>query len=417
MVRILYICSSWPIGQRFGGQLRALQLATVLRELGQITVSVVSSDADDVGAKQATADAFSIGSSLKPVPTPVSNGLAGIVEKWRRLFDPRYLNVHGVQVPPGPERSSLLASRDQYDLVWVVNSRTPNLVNEWQWPHAHLDLDDIPSTYARSQSKHAQGLFARIKARFQQRSMRRRELLWKERFATLSVCSEVDRQQLKDGDGDSGVPIHVIPNGFPMPAEAKLSHLFTKPPRLGFIGLCTYEPNWMGVRWFLKECWPLIRTNVPGVRFRLVGKGAAQLADSIKPASIEGVDVVGWIDDAGEEMASWSATVIPIHIGGGTRVKLAEAFSRKCPVVSTEFGALGYDVQHERELLLADEPIAFARACIKLLKDADGAKALANTAYAAFLERWTWDAIAPRILAAAEDCLRRGKSKRVLAST
>jgi glycosyltransferase involved in cell wall biosynthesis len=76
-------------------------------------------------------------------------------------------------------------------------------------------------------------------------------------------------------------------------------------------------------------------------------------------------------------------------------------------LVSTRFGALGYDVKHGRELLLADDPGAFATACISLIRDPVMANAMAERAYSAFLEKWTWDAIAPQVWAAAEDCLRR----------
>ena len=94
-------------------------------------------------------------------------------------------------------------------------------------------------------------------------------MLFKERFTTLSVCSERDRLYLRGGD-----QVHVIPNGFERPVGEPLRHPAATPPRIGFMGLYTYEPNLDGVRWFLKECWPTIRQEVPGVRFRLVGKGS-----------------------------------------------------------------------------------------------------------------------------------------------
>ncbi|MBA2271174.1 MAG: glycosyltransferase, partial [Chthoniobacterales bacterium] len=120
-------------------------------------------------------------------------------------------------------------------------------------------------------------------------------------------------------------------------------------------------------------------------------------------------DALGFVEDPAAEIATWSAMVIPIRLGAGTRVKIADGFSRKCPVVSTQLGAFGYDVQHGLELLLVqdDDPVGFASACVSLLADPAKARAMAERAYAAFLEKWTWDAIAPRVWDAAEDCLRR----------
>jgi glycosyltransferase involved in cell wall biosynthesis len=102
--------------------------------------------------------------------------------------------------------------------------------------------------------------------------------------------------------------------------------------------------------------------------------------------------------------------VIPLRHGAGTRVKIADAFSRKCPVVSTRLGAFGYEVQHRQELLLADAPAEFAAACISLIKEPASGATMAERAFAAFLKNWTWDAIAPNVWAAAEDGLGKGRS-------
>jgi glycosyltransferase involved in cell wall biosynthesis len=125
------------------------------------------------------------------------------------------------------------------------------------------------------------------------------------------------------------------------------------------------------------------------------------------------VDGLGWVEKPEDEVASWALTIVPIRCGAGTRVKIADAFSRKCPVVATRFGALGYDVQHERELLLADDPAEFARACVNLIWDAAAAEQMAERAYQRFLENWSWEAITPRVWAAVEDCRRRNAGDRL----
>ena len=393
--RILYLCSSWPLGRTFGGQLRALQIGRALKQVGDVTVAVVSSDANDTEAERRTREEFAV---LPPV-CPISLPNRTTIKKLRRALDLKYLNVHGY-VAPRKDAERIVSYFPEYDLVWVLNSRTPNILQHWRWPHAHLDLDDVPSTYLVGVSQTAATAGERWKAGVQRFLFRRREILFKERFTTLSVCSEEDRLYLGGGD-----QVHVISNGFERPAGEPPRHPMATPPWIGFMGLYTYEPNLDGVRWFLKKCWPAIRREVPGVRFRLVGKG---LDGPLRPTDPD-VDVLGWLGDPAEEIANWSATIIPIRFGGGTRVKIADAFSRKCPVVSTRLGAFGYDVQHGRELLVVDDndPGAFASACISSIRDPVTANAMAERAYSAFLEKWTWDAIAPQVWAAAEDCLRR----------
>src|SRR5439155_26775204 len=99
--------------------------------------------------------------------------------------------------------------------------------------------------------------------------------------------------------------------------------------------------------------------------------------------------------------------VVPILVGAGTRVKIALGFSQKCPIVSTSIGAYGYDIQDGKEILLADGPEAFAGACLRLIRRPEEAAEMADRANRKFLENWTWEAIRPRIWAAAQDCLRR----------
>jgi glycosyltransferase involved in cell wall biosynthesis len=99
--------------------------------------------------------------------------------------------------------------------------------------------------------------------------------------------------------------------------------------------------------------------------------------------------------------------IIPVLSGGGTRVKAAEGFSRKCPIVSTSLGVYGYDVIPSADLLVSDDAQGFADACIALCRDPAGAAAMAERAHAKYLQRWTWDAIAPCVWRAADDCLSR----------
>ena len=95
-----------------------------------------------------------------------------------------------------------------------------------------------------------------------------------------------------------------------------------------------------------------------------------------------------------------------VRLGAGTRGKIAHAFGRKCPVVSTTLGAYGYGVANGRELFLGDSASDFASACVRAIRQPSEAAEMAERAWQQFLEKWAWDAIRPRVWAAAEDCLR-----------
>jgi polysaccharide biosynthesis protein PslH len=354
---------------------------------------VVSSDAADADALAMTRLEFEV---LPPVLPQLSRSRT-VAQKLRRWLDARYMNLHGYAASVA-DQQRVESSAKNFDLIWILNSRTPNILSRWKWVGAHLDIDDVPSTYLRTVSESSSQRTQRLKARVQQTLLLRREKLLLERFTTVSVCSAPDKSYLGDDER-----IHVIPNGFERPASAPLRNVQQSAPRIGFIGLYSYVPNVEGVRWFLKNCWPTVRNAIPGVRLRLVGKDTD---GPLKPTD-PGVDSLGWVSDPSAEIATWSCMIIPIRMGGGTRIKIAEAFSRKCPVVSTSLGAFGYEVTNGEHLLIADKAEDFSHACIDLVRDVERAAKIAERAWLEFLQRWTWDAVAPKIWHAAEDCLRR----------
>jgi glycosyltransferase involved in cell wall biosynthesis len=259
-----------------------------------------------------------------------------------------------------------------------------------------MDLDDVPSTYLRTVWEQSSGLANRSRHWLRMTIARRRERLLCERFSALAVCSDNDRDYL-------GLrhPVHVIPNGFGRPA-GEPGRTPASPPRIGFIGKFGYAPNDEGMRWFISQCWPQIERNVPGARLRIVGLGG----ENFVPAGARQIDALGWVDDATSEIAGWSVMVVPLLKGSGTRLKIAEGFSRKCPIVSTSLGAYGYTVTSGQEIWLADAAPEFASACIEAICNPEKARHVAERAWAAYNEKWTWDAIRPRICAAAESCLR-----------
>jgi glycosyltransferase involved in cell wall biosynthesis len=393
--RILYITAFWPHGQWSGGQLRTLHIARALQQMGEVKLCILDCHKVDQKTIRMTADEFRIESFVKLQPAAAGSGR----QRLKDLLDPRRMNLYGL-VAEESARAELLEKVKNFDLVWLRQLHVSYLLKRWHWSRSVMDIDDVPSTYERLRWQNASGMRRWLMAGRKMLGWRGRERLLGERFSVLTVASEEDRRYLRDV-----APIHVIPNGFERPVTVPRRQP-SKPSRIGFIGIMEYPPNCEGVRWFVRECWSAIKREVPDARLRLVGKGSD---GSLKPNGPD-IDGLGWIPDAAKEIETWSMMIVPIHVGGGTRVKIAEAFSRKCPLVSTRVGAFGYDVVNGRELCIADTADEFARACLKLIHEPSEAAAMAERAWGRFLKEWTWDAIAPRIWAAAEDCLRRSAS-------
>ena len=150
--------------------------------------------------------------------------------------------------------------------------------------------------------------------------------------------------------------------------------------------------------WFRDCIWPQIRKQNPNLKLRLIGSPPppqyAVLAD--------GFEYLGYVQDTAAEIATWSAMIVPITYGGGTRIKIIEAFSKLCPVVSTSAGAYGIDGLHNQHFLLADEPELFAEACCQLSDQPQAGRRLAENAWTLFNEKYTWDVIGRSIRGIAE---------------
>jgi glycosyltransferase involved in cell wall biosynthesis len=196
------------------------------------------------------------------------------------------------------------------------------------------------------------------------------------------VCSELDRQRL-------GVPnAQVIVNGYEEQATPLGRLAVGNPPTVAFIGLFTYGPNLDAAAFLVDEILPSLRLRIPSVRVRLVGRASEQLRAFHHPPEVV---VTGFVEEIGAELAQADLIVVPVRYGGGTRIKILEAFAHRIPVVSTTMGAEGIDAMHGREIMLEDSPAGFAEACAALLTNVDLRRSITDAAQRLFLARYRWD--------------------------
>jgi glycosyltransferase involved in cell wall biosynthesis len=401
-LRILYLSAYWP--RRWpscGGEWRALGIGRALRDIGDVETIVVRPDSGERSDENEAPNELNVSFSIQTKPRPRS-GLWGKIN-W--ALNPRIRYPHGCGAETRANLRVLQSIKD-FDLIWFGNFRTPNMFDSWAWPRSVLDIDDLPSRIETANLSAGGKLQTQLLQRVRIRSWKSRERILDDRFTVLTVCSDPDKTYLQKIGCNS--PVWVIPNGFARPA-AEPVRIPAAPPRIGFVGPFSHPPNLDGIRWFVNDCWPLVKRALPDVRLRIIGEGSE---GDLKPAGRD-IDGLGWVQDVADEMRTWSLMIVPVRLGAGTRVKIAQAFSLKCPVVSTSFGAYGYDVEEQVELLLADTARTFAEACTRMIRYPVEAKEMTNRAWERFLQEWTWDAIAPRVWAAAEDCLRLGAAAKV----
>jgi len=184
------------------------------------------------------------------------------------------------------------------------------------------------------------------------------------RFDHVIAVSEYDRRQMMTMTDPSR--ISVVPTGVDLRQYQAAAGESVTEPLVIFLGSMDWEANVDGVTHFCREIWPLVKRAVPEARFRIVGRNPDRRVKQLASGDIE---VTGRVESVIEHLRQAAVFVVPLRIGGGTRLKIYEAMAMRKAVVSTTVGAEGLDVNHGRDILLADAPQTFADYVIELLRD------------------------------------------------
>jgi glycosyltransferase involved in cell wall biosynthesis len=211
------------------------------------------------------------------------------------------------------------------------------------------------------------------------------------------AVSEVDERTMRERfgiDRISSIPTGVDLEYFARPAEAIRGY------DLVFVGSMDWMPNIDGISWFFAEALPLIWAKKPGCRIAIVGRNPPPsiLAESGNPL----VTVSGTVPDVRPYLWGAAVSIVPLRVGGGTRLKIFEAVAAGTPVVSTTIGAEGLPLRHGETIRIADSPAAFAAECIDLLDHEPARNAIAGQALDLVRGRFSWEQVARQF----EDTLR-----------
>jgi sugar transferase (PEP-CTERM/EpsH1 system associated) len=233
----------------------------------------------------------------------------------------------------------------------------------------------------------------------QWRRMRRWEGAECRRFDQVIAVSAEDCRLLESAYGLEDVS--EVPTGVDTEFFRPSGNVERRPHELVFTGSMDWLPNEDGVIWFCDEILPLIRREIPETTLSIVGRTPSRPVLELAERHA-GVEVTGSVPDVRPHMERAAVFVIPLRIGGGTRLKVYEAMGMEVPIVSTTVGAEGLPVRDGEELLLADEPEAFASAVVRLLRDEDAGRRLATRAADRVRREFGWSEVAVRFAALCE---------------
>jgi glycosyltransferase involved in cell wall biosynthesis len=155
-----------------------------------------------------------------------------------------------------------------------------------------------------------------------------------------------------------------------------------------FFGQIGYYPNTDALEFFLNDVWPLVRRSHSTARLVIVGPS---VPPEIQRWAGDGITITGAVPDVRPYLERAEAVIVPLRIGGGTRLKILEALAMRKAVVSTALGAEGLDVTHGRDILLADDATSFAAEVGRVLDDAELGRTLGDAGRQLVSERYGWD--------------------------
>jgi glycosyltransferase involved in cell wall biosynthesis len=193
-------------------------------------------------------------------------------------------------------------------------------------------------------------------ARYERRALRK--------FHHVIAVSELDRQQMLAMD--PGCAITVVPTGVDTQKYGVAPPASANPPRIVFTGSMDWEPNIDAVTYFCEQIFPGVLAEFPSAKFQIVGRNPHSRVQKLASPSIE---VTGTVRSVADYLRSATVVVVPLRIGGGTRLKIFEAMAMGKALVSTSIGAEGLDVESGRDLLLADDARSQIAAITLLLRD------------------------------------------------
>ncbi len=187
------------------------------------------------------------------------------------------------------------------------------------------------------------------------------------RFDAVTAVSEEDKAALIEAGAPSDMT--VIPIAVDLDSQPYIQRQ-PKGPHIIHIGTMYWPANINAINWFLDAIYPLIKARLPEVRCTLIG---ARPPESIieRAKTDPSLTVTGYVDDPLPYLQDASMMIVPLKAGGGMRVKILNALAQGIPMVTTTVGCEGIAVTHDKDILIADEPSAFAEASLRLLTDVD----------------------------------------------
>jgi polysaccharide biosynthesis protein PslH len=391
---ILFVSQTPASPPRFGAQARMHGLMTELAQRHDLTAVTLVDDEFDAEECRRAMQAYC--REVVMVPNPyVRQGLAKRLLQLQSLASTRSFERLQVTVPAMQRALDRVLRARRFDVVnleftFLGDCNLRQAPPGERLPPLVVDSHNIDYDLARQYARAGNSLTRRLYAEANWRKLRREELGTYRDADGVYLCSAADERHLLDHL--PGVRTVVIPNA----ADVEYYRPRPTDPQpdgrtLVYFGLLSYVPNVDAVIHFVEEIWPRIAEVHPEARCKIIG---GQPPPSLLALAGPRVELTGFVSDLRPHLAAAAAVVVPLRVGGGTRLKIVEAMAMGKAIVSTTLGAEGIEAVPGRDLLVKDAPAAFADAVNRLLTEPGLAARIGQSARQLAVERYAWSGAA-----------------------
>lgn len=288
--------------------------------------------------------------------------------------------------------------KTEYDLLWCVHIRMAKYV-ENNCMRRVIDFVDATSINYQENQEWASGAWRYVLA-VENRRLLSYEIEQLKHFERAFISSGFDKAYLDARSADAGDRLIVIPNGVGEELLSRPKRCAMEEEWLVFLGRMKYAPNVDAVVYFAEEVFPILKREVPALRFMIVGVSPA--GKVLKLRRVEGIEVTGFVEDPWEYMEKAKVVVAPLRFGAGIQYKILEAMALGKAVVTTAIGARGIEGEAGKHFIVAQSSAEMACQILALLRNEALRESIGVNARALVEERYRWDMVGEKLLAEVE---------------
>lgn len=391
-MKILFLAPRFPLPADTGGKIRTFNILKQLAKGAELHLVCFSFDKED---KELCPELENIG--IKITLVPVSD--PGIITKiMQALFDPLPVSIAKYGQKNMEDALASLNKSDHFDVVHVDHLHMAHYLKCFNGTPSIIDEHNVEYKILERCAHVEKSLIKKIVFKDQARKMKVFEAQRVKDFSAYLAVSEDDKNLL-DGLGTDPSSGHVVPNGvdteFFKAPESQRSRV-PEEEAVVFTGSMDWFPNDDAAIYFCKDILPHIWKVHSNVKFYIVGKGPSSRLKALA-RSDRRIVLTGRVDDVRVFVARSKVFVVPLRIGGGTRLKILEAMSMEKAIVSTSIGAEGIHYTQDTDIVLADRPETFAQKVVSLINDSKQCELLGTAGRKLVLEQYDWNIIGRKL--------------------